>query len=224
MRRADGSLIPRSVPIVPGGTSALLAFATKMPCPSWDLPHRRACPGAVYGPGSICNSCYNRRTLRHKGVGPAREQRYAWVLNCLKTDAGTDFFVETMVNAIATYSASSGYFRGHGAGDFFSPKYIEAWIRICERLPHIRFWFPTKSYRLPKMYPLLVQLNLLPNVTVRPSADKFGDPPPFVPGLAAGTSAVKTGYTCSAPERDHFCGTCRACWDDPDQPTTYKQS
>lgn len=223
MRRADGSLIPRSVPVVPGTTNSLLSFTTKMPCPSWDLPHRRACPGAVYGLGSICSKCYNGRTKRHTGVAPAREARYAWVLDCLKTNAGTDFFVQTMVSAIGTYSAPSGYFRGHGSGDLFSPKYTRAWIRICEQLPHIRFWFPTKSYRLP-WASLIAELNALQNVTVRPSADEFEETPPVIDGLSAGTSASKRDYTCPAHDHGNFCSTCRACWDNPEESTIYKAS
>ena len=48
--------IPRAY--VPGTTTLLLTEARKMPCASWSLPAREACPFALNGQGAICGDCY----------------------------------------------------------------------------------------------------------------------------------------------------------------------
>src|SRR5260370_39685844 len=75
--------------------------------------------------------------------------------------------------------------------------YAESWLEVCRRLSTVRFWIPTRAWQqpsglLPVFDPLLAvlrKLAALPNVTVRPSALNFGDLPPVVAGLHAGSTA-----------------------------------
>lgn len=202
---------------------------------SFSLPAGTSCPGKrAHGPNDICSACYaaavrpTGRTSRYGTpvVERAQQQRWAWVLACMMTDAGVDSFVETLTYAIRKESKTK-YFRIHDSGDFFNPRYIRAWIRICTALPEFKFWAPTRSYRIPRLAGPLQELAALPNVTVRPSALEFDTLPPTLAGFAAGSGAVKVGpvlpttHGCTAPETGSVCQDCRLCWDAPAQSVMY---
>jgi hypothetical protein len=200
---------------------SLLSNASKMPTLSFSLPAGESCPWAHYGPGSICGECYAQKgRYTSPVVAHAQQVRWAWVRACMKTPAGTDAFVTAMVSAIT--DARNSYFRGHDSGDFFSPAYLRAWIRICRALPDVRFWFPTRTWRallkakgraLTEWTEGLTELAGLPNVALRPSALLFGAPSPRIPFMAAGTTARDEGFSCPASEQGNVCGPCRVCFD-----------
>lgn len=205
-----------------------------MPCASWSLPAREACPFALTGVGTICEHCYADKGsyTQYPSVKIAQRQRFNWVRECLKTVEGTDSFVQTMVTAIRR--ANNPYFRVHDSGDLFSPAYTWAWVRIVQSLPEVRFWFPTRSWRpltMPKLSATtkvawelaLMALAAEGNVTVRPSALFFNAPAPRIPGLAAGSTAANDGsFSCPASKQDNECRDCRACWDSPELAISYR--
>src|SRR5215831_15884993 len=123
---------------VPGTTTLLLTSTSKMPSASWSLPAREACPYAFYGGGAICQSCYADKGMytQYPNVKKAQRARFSWVRECLKTEAGTDTFVRTMVEVITR--AGQPYFRVHDSGDLFSPAYTWAWLRIVQSLPGVK--------------------------------------------------------------------------------------
>jgi hypothetical protein len=219
---------------VPGTTVLLLTEARKMPCNSWSLPAREACPFAFNGTGTICQSCYADKGnyVCRPNVKKAQRARFSWVRECLKTDAGTDSFVSTMVAAIKR--TGNPYFRVHDSGDLFSPAYTWAWLRIVQALPGVKFWFPTRSWRpltMAKISPTtrmawelaLMALAAEDNVTVRPSALFFNAPAPRIPGLQAGSTAADDGsYSCPASGQNNECRDCRACWDAPTLAISYR--
>lgn len=203
---------------VPGSTVSLLTATSKMPSKSWSLPAIMACPGAFFGPGAICGEskdhtlCYaTRSSYGWAVVKNAQQARYQWLLFALSSDDTFTLAVDVFVKAIK--AEKKDVFRVHDSGDLFNRRYIDLWIRVCSSLPTIRFWFPTRSWRIPNLLPKLRELHALPNVTVRPSALRFGDAPPVVEGLGAGTSASKTDYNCPAHSQDNQCLDCRKCWD-----------
>jgi hypothetical protein len=224
--------IPRAY--VPGTTSLLLTEARKMPCASWSLPAREACPYALNGQGTICGSCYADKGsyTQYPSVKKAQRARFTWTRDCLKTPEGTDSFVHVLVDVIRR--AGQPYFRVHDSGDLFSPAYVWAWVRIVQSLPDIAFWFPTRSWRALTMKGMsastrmawelaLMALSSQPNVTVRPSALFFNAPAPRIPGLAAGSTAADDGsYSCPASKQDNECRDCRKCWDAPEMAISYK--
>lgn len=208
-----------ATPMVPGTSTKLLTAASKMPCFSWSLPAHRSCPGAVYGEGTICGSCYAQKgRYAMPNVKLAQERRFDWTLACMVTAEGRDTYVQTMVDAIRWATRTVKYFRVHDSGDLFSPKYTECWRRIVAALPEVSFWFPTRMYQHEgKAVSLLTiaaikQLATLPNATVRPSALTFGEAAPVVEGYSAGSGASKTDYNCPAHEQNNECRECRACW------------
>jgi hypothetical protein len=181
--------------VVPGTNNALLSNPSKMPGLAFGLPAHRACPRQK---GTICKSCYaSKGCYAWCSSRRAQEARFNWTRDCMRTDAGMWVWVSVMVQAIVNQE----YFRIHDSGDFFNPRYARAWYEVCKALPATKFWAPTRAWQggvsgpLPVFDPLLNvlrQLAALPNVTVRPSALDFGDLPPVVAGLHAGSSANPT--------------------------------
>jgi hypothetical protein len=112
------------------------------------------------------------------------------------------------------------YMRVHDSANLFSPAYTRAWILICEALSCVRFWFPIRYWQAPWL-DTIKELAALPNVAVRPSAIHFNDEPPRVDGLAAGTTASSSEYTCPAPRQHNSCGECRRCWVAKSWPISY---
>lgn len=186
--------------------------------------------------GTICGNCYaGKGAYAWAPVKRAQDARFKFAV-AASTDATVgDQFVTLMVEAIeasalrqekrfyrqvATGQREMGTFRAvfrvHDSGDLFSPQYAALWVRICEALPTVAFWFPTRQWRMVKNVPMMMALQTLAaldNVAVRPSALRFDDAAPIVLGLSAGTTATATaGFTCPAPKNDGMCGDCRQCW------------
>lgn len=226
LRRARSS--KRSA-TVPGTSVRLLTQTSKMPGPSWSLPAHKACPRAN---GTICDSCYAAKgCYQYSTTRNAQNVRFRWTVESLRTAEGLFSWIDTMVAAIQETGCE--YFRVHDSGDMFSARYAQAWLEVCLRLPHVKFWIPTRAWQqpagpLPVFDPLLNtlrQLAALPNVTVRPSALNFGDLAPAVAGLHAGSTAgfpdVFRAKQCPARNQGNQCGDCRACWEERDTPISY---
>jgi len=164
----------------------------------------------------ICASCYADKGF-YKFHTELNDARFDWAAAAVK--AGT--FAQIMGEAVRRATVKTPHFRIHDSGDFFSPAHILAWADIARSLPDVRFWAPTRAYINPRFLPALLTLASLPNVTIRPSAHGFEQPPPVVPGLAAGSTASAEGWDCPASEQGNKCGSCRICWDSPTVPVTY---
>jgi len=61
--------------------------------------------------------------------------------------------------------------RIHPAGDFYSVDYLQKWIDIAKKNPHIYFWAYTRCWRLPDFTSKLKELSELPNVQLWASID-----------------------------------------------------
>jgi protein gp88 len=228
-RTVPRTYVPRL--FVPGTRVLLLSEARKMPCPSWSLPARRACPFSLHTPGAICAACYadSGNYRRYPNVKRAQLVRYDWARDCMRTAEGRELFVGTLSAGIL--ACRNEFFRVHDSGDLFSPIYTRCWGDIARRVPSVRLWIPTRSHRaLLTDSPManywreaFAHLNGASNVVCRPSADDFNDPAPMVPGFAAGSTAVDEAPTCLAHTRRHRCGSCRRCWTDPRRAIAYRR-
>jgi len=187
----------------------------------------------------------------YRSVREAQTARRDWTLRCLMTKEGQDEWVAVMVDAIRwatrtvaaqkhaaavaagapmdyalppTRSRRIPFFRVHDSGDMFSPQYAAMWQAVCEQLPDVRFWIPTRSYQggaVRRLLPVLQTLNQLGNVAVRPSALHLNVAPPVVMGLSAGTGAAAQGYNCPSSSQGGACLDCRQCWG-KSTPVTYR--
>jgi hypothetical protein len=100
--------------------------------------------------------------------------------------AGTDPF------ALAS-STHPDYFRIHDAGDYINEEYFDSWLEICERLPSINFWSPTRIWAHGHMAAVLedrIRRGKIPkNLALRPSGLFFDAPGPTINGVAGGASS-----------------------------------
>jgi hypothetical protein len=191
----------------------MLTTNSKTGCPSWAIS-QRSCTGAAGC--SLCKKCYgNKGRFALPDVRNALEKRHEWFNQSSESDVVSKFMDEL------SYFGHP-YFRSHVVGDFENARSIRIWNEIAAKAEGVRFWFPTKAYRVSGLLHGLRKLNALPNVTIRPSSADFDVDAPEVKGLAAGATAHKN----SGPRAGHFecpgeCESCRVCWDKPDVKVTY---
>lgn len=199
----------------------LLSNPSKMPCYSFNIPAFKYCPAAQLlakikeaGKKFICDSCYACKGFyMFSNVKASLQGKADLITKSLHQDNGQTF-IDAMCKQIrAKYFDKHGnkkklkktntdLFRVHDSGDLFSPKYITAWIKICEQFPTIKFWFPTREWKRDSQLPHLQKLASLKNVCIKPSAIYVDEPAPQVDGLDAGTSV----YTSKeqAEQDGHF--------------------
>lgn len=206
--------------------AGLLSWTSDMDAWSFSLPAGFACPMIVArDEDDICFGCYaqiNRYNMPN--VLRAQTIRHMWVKENLKEN-GVEWVAEVFIAAIRKDVGAKGFFRVHDSGDFISPNYILMWQRVCQALPKIKFWFPTRSWdhttKLSKNWRnALTALAALGNVTVRPSAIKYGDKSPDVAYLSRGTTVVKVDQDrfgaklCPKTSKGGSCSdnNCRSCW------------
>ena len=169
-----------------GHEHTLLSETTAMACPGFSLPAIVACPGMVAcGPEHICWGCYHKSACMHNRAlsMPGRPLRLDGAHD-QEQPAGIDRY-----HGQAITDTGSTYFRPHDSGDLWSVEYANAWYKVRQGTPHVRYWFPTRSYHL-LWIDAIRRLASLPNVVVRPSALEWNAPAPSVRGLQKGTTAV----------------------------------
>ena len=180
------------------------AWNTKMGVlPSFSLPVLRTCPGKT----EFCSRlCYG---LRGRFSHQKMRELYQ---NNLELSQQADF-VGRIVREISKTGARA--FRLHVVGDFYSVKYVEKWIEIANRLPDVKFFGSTRSWRVPWLRDTVERLRDLPNVYLRASIDPSHlDRPPSSWGV---WSIEGEGEPCL---HDYglakSCITCKKCWQTKD--------
>ena len=210
-----------------GYKTSLLSRTSAMSCWSLSLPAGKdgACPLAVTGKGSISDGCYamaNR--FNQPNVISSQTIRLQWLRSHLHNQQ-EDFIISTFVESINKHSSKEGYFRWFDSGDFFSLQMIDVCRQICEQLPHIKFWFPTRSWYAPNWKSSLERLSQLDNVSLRPSALYINQLPPKT-NLGTGSTVFtdkslknlkqfKEISICPKSINGGSCESnrCRTCWD-----------
>lgn len=196
-----------------------LSAPSKMPCHGWSIPASLCKTGGKLRKvkGSVCSKCY---ALRGNYTFPKIQE----ALNRRLKNFENPLWIEAMVEAIQA-SESSGFFRWFDSGDLQSVSMLERIVEVCEKLPNVRFWLPTREYAIVAEY--VRKHGVFPsNLTVRLSAYMMEGQPPATLARKLGvfTSGVsKNGFTCPASAQGNKCLTCRACWDQSVENVNYKR-
>ena len=137
----------------------------------------------------VCDICYalkgNYANLTTQLGGILRQ---LWLEHELAT-VGVDGTAATIAQAIAVAlnnvhnrkreGHSLRHFRVHDSADFASPKMVDVWGKVCEALPEVLFWFPTRVWHLKAYHTKLRKwTEHLSNMTIRPSAFRVNAPAP----------------------------------------------
>lgn len=182
-----------------------LSAPSKMPCYGFSISARRCKIGQALHrvENSVCRGCY---ALRGRYIFPnvqkGLERRYEGIKR-----PDWPFLMATLISQ----KEKSGYFRWHDSGDLQDMDHLQKICAVAQLLPDIKFWLPTREYKLIRDY-LSLYKAFPPNLTVRVSAHMINQ---SVKGFENTSEVVTSGGTCPAtePGGTHKCGTCRNCWD-----------
>jgi hypothetical protein len=195
-----------------------LSEPSKMPGHAWGINARDCITGSKLHQvkGSVCEFCY------------ALEGRFMWPNVVLSNDRrfarmNDPQWVRAMVELITR--SQDDYFRWFHAGDLQSVMHLFNICLVCLELPQVKFWLPTREYRIVAEYRR--QYGIIPsNLVIRLSAHMVDGAPPSGFGLPTSTVHYKkkpVGKVCHAPRRANQCGGCRACWNPEIENVSYRR-
>lgn len=175
---------------------------------SWSLEAVSTCPGAQAKDGSLvdaCKGCYASGGFYK--MKAAREAR-----NHNRDDWKRADWVDDMVQELD----NDRYFRWFDSGDIYHPDLASKILEVCKQTPWVKHWIPTRSHKLKKIRPILEELKMLENVSVRYSSDSISGHydqehgSTIIPSLNFDDPNL---MMCEASKNDGKCNRCRACWD-----------
>ena len=197
-----------------------LSRPSKMPSYAWSISARRCNVGSKLAKvkGSVCEGCYALKgRYMFSNTQDALERRYdAWNSDRAKW---VDAMIYLMHNK--QHIVNAGVFRFFDSGDIQGSAMLDDINTVAWASPTIRFWLPTKEYKLVKNY----DKEIAPNLVIRVSA-------PTVDKEFSGYTHISTvynkdnidtakGVVCPASNQGNQCGSCRACWNDKVSEVSY---
>ena len=197
-----------------------LSSPSKMPSYAWSISARRCNTGSKLAKvkGSVCYNCYALKgRYMFNNTQDALERRYdAWSND---REKWVDAMIYLMHNK--QHIVNAGVFRFFDSGDIQGSAMLDDINTVAWASPTIRFWLPTKEYKLVKNY----DKEIAPNLVIRESA-------PTVDKGFSGYTHISTvynadkintakGHVCPASNQGNQCGSCRACWNDKVSEVSY---
>jgi len=197
-----------------------LSRPSKMPSYAWSISARRCNTGSKLAKvkGSVCYNCYALKgRYMFNNVQGALENRYnAWSSN---RNRWTDAMIYIMHNK--RHIVDNQVFRWFDSGDIQGVDMLNDINTVAWASPHIRFWLPTKEYKLVKDYDIDVAPNLVIRVSA-PSVDKdFSGYTHISTVYNKDNLHMANGSVCPASNQGNQCGSCRACWNDKVSEVSY---
>jgi hypothetical protein len=201
-----------------------LSRPSKMPSYAWSISARRCNTGSKLAKvkGSVCYNCYALKgRYMFNNVQDALERRYnAWSSN---RNRWTDAMIYLMHNK--KHIVDNQVFRWFDSGDIQGVDMLNDINTVAWASPHIRFWLPTKEYKLVKDY----DIDVAPNLVIRVSAPIKNKGFTDIKGNFKYISTVYNkdklhmamGSVCPASKQDNQCGSCRTCWSDKVSEVSY---
>ena len=206
-----------------------LSSPSKMPSYAWSISAKRCNTGSKLAKvkGSVCYNCYALKgRYMFNNVQDALERRFnAWSSN---REKWVDAMIYIMHNK--KHIVDTKVFRWFDSGDIQGVDMLNDINTVAWASPHIRFWLPTKEYKLIKDY----DIDIAPNLVIRVSAPNINKKFPNWAYEANNHSYthvstvydkknidVAQGYVCPASKQDNQCGSCRACWNDKVSEVSY---
>jgi hypothetical protein len=136
---------------------------------TWSLPAIATCPGR----STVCESvCYATQSYyRFDGV----IERLAWAYQqSLRDDFATRMVAEIKRKGCIVI-------RVHVSGDHYSKQYAEKWLQIMRSCPKPRYYWYSRSWRIPEIAPVLEQMAQLKCCRAWYSIDSETGVPSHVP-------------------------------------------
>jgi hypothetical protein len=135
----------------------------------WSLPAIQTCPGR----SSVCSGvCY---ATKHRYQFEDVQERLQDNLR----QARSKTFVDRMLEEIRRKGCL--VIRVHGSGDFFDAEYAEKWLDIMRRCSTPKFYFYTRSWRVPEIAGVIEEMAEMEHCSVWYSVDSETGNPECVP-------------------------------------------
>ena len=204
-----------------GGLSA----PSKMPSYAWSISAKRCNVGSKLAKieGSVCNKCYALKGMyQFPQTQKALENRYSKWSN--DRDKWTNAMIYIMHNK--KHIKETGHFRWFDSGDIQGMTMLSDINTVAWSSPNIRFWLPTKEYKLVKEY--TKDNDIAPNLIIRVSNPnvnsntlKKADHSHISTVYSKDMLENSEGYICPASKQGNECRDCRACWNDKVSEVSY---
>lgn len=208
-----------------------LGFPSKMPGTAYALPASKCIVGSklVKVPNSVCFGCYALtglysmgnavKAMRRRLNGISDSRWVAAMSTLLRQKHSTpQFRIDLGLRAVRKGEQRwrmnvSGWHRWHDSGDLQGVWHLAKICEVAASTPHIRHWIATRETKMVLDY--VESGGTIPdNLTIRVSATMVDGAAPKAWGLTSTVheKASPVGHSCPAPNQDHECGSCRACW------------
>ena len=115
----------------------------------FDLPAISTCPGRSSVCERVCYATVSRYLL------PSVQERLRW---CYEQSRRRDF-IGRLVREIRRKGVL--VVRLHVSGDFVDASYAAKWLAVMRQCPRVRFYFYTRSWRVPEIAAVLEQMAAL---------------------------------------------------------------
>ena len=192
-----------------------LSKPSKMPWYSWSTPASKCQTGGKLQQkaGSVCEGCYAMKGFYHMpNVKNAMDRRFAAITH--------PDFVEAFVTVLDAFHKSSktgeNRFRWHDSGDIQSVDHMNRINEIALRLPHIRFWLPTKEASIVGHWLKRHPAGFAPNLVVRLSHPMIGQTftkaPSDLPFSTVGFTGKGVKQCPAMAKQGNKCLDCDTCW------------
>ena len=208
-----------------GGLSA----PSKMPSYAWSISAKRCNTGSKLAKvkGSVCYNCYALKgRYMFNNVQDALERRFnAWTSN---REKWVDAMIYIMHNK--KHIVDTKVFRWFDSGDIQGKDMLKDMNTVAWASPNVRFWLPTKEYKIVKDN----DMEIAPNLVIRVSApnvdknfptwayDKNNHTYDYISTVYNKDNLhMANGHVCPASKQGNECGSCRACWSDKVSEVSY---
>ena len=206
-----------------------LSRPSKMPSYAWSISAKRCNTGSKLAKvkGSVCYNCYALKgRYMFNNVQDALERRFnAWTSN---REKWVDAMIYIMHNK--KHIVDTKVFRWFDSGDIQGKDMLKDMNTVAWASPNVRFWLPTKEYKIVKDN----DMEIAPNLVIRVSApnvdknfptwayDKNNHTYDYISTVYNKDNLhMANGHVCPASKQGNECGSCRACWSDKVSEVSY---
>ena len=206
-----------------------LSSPSKMPSYAWSISAKRCNTGSKLAKvkGSVCYNCYALKgRYMFNNVQDALERRFnAWTSN---REKWVDAMIYIMHNK--KHIVDTKVFRWFDSGDIQGKDMLKDMNTVAWASPNVRFWLPTKEYKIVKDN----DMEIAPNLVIRVSApnvdknfptwayDKNNHTYDYISTVYNKDNLhMANGHVCPASKQGNECGSCRACWSDKVSEVSY---
>ena len=196
-----------------------ISNTSKLPCSSWSLSAFWCNTGGKLNK-VVNSSCFGCYALKGRYIQFKDHILKSYEKKLKAYNDNSVLFENSFIEYLNKYN-KSGFFRWFDSGDIQSYKMLLSIVKIAVNVPDVKFWLPTKEYKLITKYKKEFG-NFPDNLVVRVSAPMLDAK---IKGYSNTSSITKNSNlksNCIAYKQGGKCLECRLCWNKSIKNITYK--